>query len=93
MDNNPFHDYEEDSDFNLMDYNDDVADIRLSLANRTLINRFSNSVYQSYVRKWQSNICYIFNLIHEVEISAFLVIMKKIDSKLFFGCKKVKTEG
>ena len=51
MDNNPFHDYEEDTDFNLMDYNDDVADIRLSLANRTLINRFRISVYQSSVCK------------------------------------------
>ena len=51
MDNNPFHDYEEDTDFNLEDYNDDVDDIRKSLANRTLINRFSNSVYQSYFRK------------------------------------------
>ena len=55
MDNNPFHDYEEDTDFNLEDYNDDVANIQLSLANRTLINsnlinRFSNSVYQSSVR-------------------------------------------
>ena len=51
MDNNPFHDYEEDTDFNLEDYNDDVANIGLSLANSNLINRFSNSVYQSSVGK------------------------------------------
>ena len=51
MDNNPFHDYEEDTDWNLEDYNDDVADIRLSLANRTLINRIAESIDQSSVRK------------------------------------------
>ena len=54
MDNNPFHDYEEDTDFNLMDYNDDVADIRLSLANRTLINRIAESIDQVSVRRNQN---------------------------------------
>ena len=54
MDNNPFHDYEEDTDFNLEDYNDDVANIRLSLANRTLINRIAESIDQVAVRRNQN---------------------------------------
>ena len=54
MDNNPFHDYEEDTDWNLEDYNDDVDEIRKSIANRTLINRIAESIDQVAVRRNQN---------------------------------------